>query len=311
MSHQAELDAWLVQMHNANWNQLNPKERLAYLQQLENIMAAEQGRKPMKVKAISKAKSKKQPNMMGYYDGCSLHINRHFLEDRPSLFSKDYYSVGAAINTILHEGRHAWQRHLVQHGAPYADDTTRAKMFLNFCGYVQSGAGYGAQIIELDARRYARQQYQNLLERMRMFGWEPEKVYLKQQILDRREEAARAASIKAKLTEADLDAYDRMAFDKFKELIAIAFPQADTSSISIFTEAKKLLNNEITLDEFIDGNALAFSDTERLWVSAHIDAPSSFEDSFWKALGRPIDTSQRTEKSDDLKIKPIGAGKML
>ncbi len=314
MNDQNKLDAWLLKLHNANWDQLGSKERLKLLQELEKIMAAEQGRMPKKIRVMPKGLE--EENTLGVCNGFGIYISSKFLEkSKSAIFSNnDTYSVGNAINTIIHEGRHAWQRRVagIIIRQPNVDQTTRAKILANELGYTSSMPVYFAQLIELDARRYARQRYDQLLDRMRKLGWEPEDVYLRQREMDRCLEAAIAAEIKANVTEEQLDRIDARTLRQWKESISTVFPEADISSIGLFEDARKLLRNEISEEEFVDGKPMAFTDADRLRVKARMDAVSAtFEDSFWKALGAPVDTSQAAEKPDDLKIKPIGTGKTL
>lgn len=89
-----------LSMHD--WQEASILERLDTLQNLENELAAIQNRKPQKVVA-------EPMKAWGYYtkeDDC-IHLNPILLSN-PELRDK-------AIETIAHEGRHAYQWHAITH----------------------------------------------------------------------------------------------------------------------------------------------------------------------------------------------------
>lgn len=92
-----------------NWEKLTPQERKNSLQYLENKVAAEEGRSPRKIKVDKTLKD----GECGYYsDGVfnrnNIYINEDYLYSNAP--SKQY----EAMDTVLHEGRHAYQSDCVK-----------------------------------------------------------------------------------------------------------------------------------------------------------------------------------------------------
>lgn len=90
-----------------NWNKLSSIERREALQYLENQMALEQGRSPREV-YVNDTLGKGQ---CGYYspnDPTRIHINRDHLQSSKKGSQYD------AMNTVIHEGRHAYQDDCIQ-----------------------------------------------------------------------------------------------------------------------------------------------------------------------------------------------------
>ena len=83
------------------WEGLSVSERLSQLRILETKLAEIQGRPPCAIVAEDMPKL----SNCGYYDGEKIHINRAHLE-------LDNYRL-EAIDTIAHEGRHAYQHYAV------------------------------------------------------------------------------------------------------------------------------------------------------------------------------------------------------
>ncbi len=311
MKNTNRMDQWLNGLREKNWDKMNPAQRLAMLQELENIMAARQGRPALRVNVIPSEETEKRPGVMGYFNEEGIYLNaRYFVKNKSSVLKLDRYNVGAAINTVIHEGRHAWQSHVIESAAAGADDNLKAAILLNKLGYRKGGSEYSAQLIELDARRYARREYGAMLRRMQEMGWTPDAVLVREQRADHREEEIAAAYIKSELTEADLDYFDAFIKKEFLPYVMLVFPDADFSFLSIFDEAKRLVRGEITVKEFVEGEPVGLSFREaadRLSVKEEAD-DLSFEDSFWAALEKPAPAKPKADKTDDFSVRPIGKG---
>ena len=82
-----------------NWEHLSEDERTSRLQYLEDAMAKEQGRAPREVTTY-------QGRGCGYYDNDNpgkLFVNQNYIDTKMPC---DQYD---AMNTVIHEGRHAYQ----------------------------------------------------------------------------------------------------------------------------------------------------------------------------------------------------------
>lgn len=134
-----------------NWSRLSEKERLNRLQSLENDMAKEQGRVARKVEP-------RPTNYCGWYDReqpDKLFINQDYLDRR---LPCDQYD---AMNTVIHEGRHAYQHDCVEgkiHTSPEKPETLSMwsknntnEIYLDTDDFSR----YRFQPIEADANDYA------------------------------------------------------------------------------------------------------------------------------------------------------------
>jgi len=86
-----------------NWDNLNAEERLNTLQEIEDYAAEIQGREPITL--ISNQDL--GPGQFGGFDGENIHINASHLESD--------MEIDEFIDTVLHEGRHAYQQYAVDH----------------------------------------------------------------------------------------------------------------------------------------------------------------------------------------------------
>ena len=130
-----------------NWENLDPGERLETLQELENKLAEIQGRPPAPVFARPLP-----PGNMGYFDPTtnSISIGHEMLYD-PSMRLE-------LIDTIAHEGRHAYQHYAVEHPGFHPDEHEVEYWRMNFENYLSSDFFgfeiYRGQPVEVDAFRY-------------------------------------------------------------------------------------------------------------------------------------------------------------
>jgi len=149
----------MPELHFPNWQELNIKEREQALQTLENEVAQIQLREPMKVRI-----ERLDEGVNGY---CSA--DRIVISDKlaGSNSFADYRNV---MDTIFHEGRHAYQNYNLYVRQTESNDTMVESWRINCetLGY-NSGAPYDAteygvmlgyldyytQPVEVDARMYA------------------------------------------------------------------------------------------------------------------------------------------------------------
>ena len=96
-----QLPPYLERLEARRWTGFSPEERRDALQELENYTAYVQGRKPRWVVPDPGMNSQRY----GAYDGRYIRLNPKLLEDK-----KPY----RAMQTVLHEGRHAFQRDVVK-----------------------------------------------------------------------------------------------------------------------------------------------------------------------------------------------------
>ena len=130
------------------WQALDGGQRLEALQTIEDRVAAIQGRPSVQVSA-----EPMEPDTFGGWDGQGISLNAAPLEsDMP---------VEEFLNTIVHEGRHAYQDYAVQNPGVVADQNIVNNWADNMePGHYLSAEDYGQEIyatqaVEADAWRYA------------------------------------------------------------------------------------------------------------------------------------------------------------
>lgn len=127
------------------WAVLDHQSRLEALKNVETCMANSQGRKGFRV-VFEPMKA----TQMGYFDGKSLHLNA-------SLLKGD--QIQETVNTIIHEGRHAYQHYAIDHPG-FHSNTNQVRVWrTNFRNYLDPEM-YGYELyrnqqVEKDAFDYA------------------------------------------------------------------------------------------------------------------------------------------------------------
>jgi len=154
------------------WRNLSASERLGALQDLENALAARDGREPATVKPFAG-----EPGERGVYDerANTLSINEALYDPvtgRPAMYGDDGSEVSAgepymAVETLLHEDRHAYQHYVAEQRPDLAEDPQQLDDFQKNTGpaYIQpeeNSLKYACQPTEMDARRSARQEADEL-----------------------------------------------------------------------------------------------------------------------------------------------------
>lgn len=131
-----------------NWQNLDGNERLGALQHVESQMAELQGRPSVPVVA-----EQLSPNIFGGYDGHGITINSdHLSSNMP---------IDEFVDTIVHEGRHAFQDFAVNNPGVVADTALVNAWAENQTNYLDSEE-YGQELymgqpLESDAWSYAGQ----------------------------------------------------------------------------------------------------------------------------------------------------------
>ncbi|QKG83373.1 hypothetical protein GXN76_02065 [Kroppenstedtia pulmonis] len=147
----------LDRFHLSHWKDLSFEERLKALQDLEHHYAKEQGREPRNVE------SEKIPglNYMGYYDPSQdiIKINEdHIKQD-------DFHYC--CVETVIHEGRHAYQEDAIVGIVSHPDAGEVQKWKENAIAYKDKPYFmYRLQPLERDANDYANGQTYNLFQEL-------------------------------------------------------------------------------------------------------------------------------------------------
>ncbi len=125
------------------WQELTEEERLGALQKVENTLAQVQNRPPLPVFAASMG-----PGEYGFFDGNSIRVNADALNGD---------DVAELVDTIAHEGRHAYQWYAVEHPNFHGNNLQIQAWKNNFSNYINGNEdpeGYRKQPIEADAWKY-------------------------------------------------------------------------------------------------------------------------------------------------------------
>jgi len=126
------------------WGRLDAKDRIEVLQRLEDRLAEDVGRDPMKV-----VPDKLRDRVIGetVWEDRTIFIDERILEDRDE-----------AVETLVHEARHGYQMNAIEH--PWKDDPDRVKAWAyNSRHYHQphvNEEAYRAQVLEQDADTFAK-----------------------------------------------------------------------------------------------------------------------------------------------------------
>lgn len=139
-----------------NWEKLSLNERLNVMQDIENKAAEIEGRVPLQVKGVQSESSSNQIFTAGRMDwgNRSLEINVNLLEQN------SLRALNNCVDTVLHEGRHAyqWSNLMVRRTEPSDEKFNAWNMNLN-TGYLACEKfgfeRYSMQPVELDARVFA------------------------------------------------------------------------------------------------------------------------------------------------------------
>ncbi len=165
------------------WKGLSRDEKLLAVQEVENRQAALAGRPAIRVFVDSTCTGY---ILGGYVDqDKSIHLNPEYFKSR--FFTAPLFSPAGLLDTIIHEGRHAYQHTLSGTSgiSGPAGDMVRVWQ-LNFPAYIPPAvdlALYFQQAIERDARMFALQEMQRIATLI-----EPDRQFLASIVQSRQDE---------------------------------------------------------------------------------------------------------------------------
>lgn len=129
------------------WKELNQTERLAAVQDVENTISGIQGRAPVPIEIDPSL----EKGTVGSYnlESQSIQISKRHLQSN---------NVHEVVNTIAHEGRHAYQHYAIHNPGFHPNQTEVAAWNENFHNYM-SVRDYGLEMyhnqpVEADAWAY-------------------------------------------------------------------------------------------------------------------------------------------------------------
>lgn len=259
-----KLDTFIEKLDVKAWDHQSPEERLALLQEFENIMAETEHREALHIHAISQEDYEKSPNTMGYFNGKDIYLNPRYLTAKNMIAgSVSSFSMAQALGTIAHEGRHAWQHYVIDHPElQMVDEKTRLLMQANFIGYyspaereddpmiLERHTLYEAQLIELDARRFQKQTIEYIARKLADKNGVPDRVFMHAERQCAARERSEAERLLHLFSETQLKEIERKFLEeliKHKE-----FGQIDISDFSVFDDAIRFLRSK-DVHAFVEG----------------------------------------------------------
>ncbi|AUS09989.1 hypothetical protein C1X05_14905 [Laceyella sacchari] len=154
--------------HSNNWKQASTGEREKNLQLVEDYYSKIQNRKPECLVLFQNLKE----DIMGGYSKNVIRLNKDYIQDHPQTLDKKdplrKYLNYACLDTIIHEGRHAYQDYACNNSNLHPDQKTVEKWKRNspqFGTYITNDKGiYRFQARERDSHEYAFSQLKNIYE---------------------------------------------------------------------------------------------------------------------------------------------------
>lgn len=305
MAEQNRIDELFLEFTDENWERMDPEQRLATLQKMENLIAAEQGRAALQVVCFDPDEEKE--NVRGYYDGEALHINARCLKPQERLIPGISGNRGMqALNTILHEGRHAWQDEAACGKIEGVDPKERALIRMNnyfYCKSKDNQALYSCQPIELDARRFARERFEQMARKAFEAGHDD--ICIQRQLDNNdTEELDWACSVRERLSIYDLMDREEKALAKMRE----CEPATDLTGISMFREVFEMMKSNDGFMRYVDGKPLFVRELKVGDIAATFDAgPDAADDGLDPALRGLLDRLHTSKGATDaLREDPDG-----
>lgn len=146
------------------WRLLSDEQKTDVLQCVESHMARESGRKPCPVEA-KWLMTGKDGIELGYYSPSEGRICVNASQFAPDSMYGD--TSDKLVETVLHEGRHAYQHQVVGGLAPH-DDQADVEAWAenlkdgNYISFEENPRGYWNQPVEVDARQFASERFVQL-----------------------------------------------------------------------------------------------------------------------------------------------------
>ncbi len=245
LSHLDERKLMLL-FHQQIWKRMNKEMRLQTLQEVENRRAKADGRPPVKIIVVPGM----EPNLYGGHgrlpDGREFICLNHRFLTAGKLFSKtdtSIYNGASALNTVLHEGRHAFQSHAV------LDEfaSVAKKVRLEWAAVMPDAKGlyndqdpiiYMMQSIEMDARRFARRKIAQINQFFNSIG-APDPNFNLQVIRDIQRETLVISRVRATMTREMIDKYEEKVVEHFKQ----THPEIDLKGLGLFDHVRFILDH--------------------------------------------------------------------
>ena len=269
MNEQNRMDELFLKFTDAQWEEMSSEQRLEVLQEMENLVAEEQGRRPMTIH-IMKPDDPSASSCNGYFNGEGIYLNPSFFQRRARAIPGISTSKGMqALNTLLHEGRHMWQYCAAFDKNMKVDPKLRALLKVNwrsYCSPKKSVALYACQPLEYDARMFAKERFAALAKRA-MANGHKDPCIARQMARNLDVELHWATRLLNDLSVQELLDYEKKALDTMRA----AEPDVDLTGISMFTDAIRILKQKRIDIEYVDGKPLNWDEMTVEGVAESLD----------------------------------------
>lgn len=206
------------------WKKLTSQKRKEILQEVENRMAVKQGRPACQIVTKELA-----ANIRGYFDGEYITINEKLLRGARSMFGAKLGEKAIyALDTVIHEGRHAYQRCAVVGRVTnlVGEDTLREWLVNTLCyadaeNGMKSFAFYAFQPLERDAREYAASEIVDIYRRVRLLSGMRDANFENGMASIRKEKIMEYRFAKALVTQDDIRIMQESISDSFLNVVAM------------------------------------------------------------------------------------------
>lgn len=226
----------LLMFHVFVWNDLPPEGRLLVLQEIENRRAKIDGRPPVEIFIGKDLPSGTEGVHYTDKNGKEIILlnSRYFENGKLSA-----YTASGALNTVLHEGRHALQHYAVREKCENVPEQMRLEWAAIMNSYVTDPIYvYALQNIEMDARRFARRKVVQVQKFFNSLGV-PDPNFDKQIETDIRQETLLIELVRKNMTLEEIDQIEKTVLENFKKM----HPQLDVKELRVFDNARFIFNH--------------------------------------------------------------------
>lgn len=217
-------------LSSSRWLAYSKETRLELFQEVENREAAKQGRPALEIQVFTPDEER---NYLGAFNRLNpdvLELNENLILDSEGLLQS--YSVADGLDTIIHEGRHAFQYHAINGNVTGVDEKQLKNWKMNEVFYTQEEPLYWQLEIERDARNFARSEMEKIIAAIREEKGIEDLVYEEFLFRQHRDEYVLSLWADACIDEEFIEAVDEYA----RMMCEMVYPDDDMSDASVFAE---------------------------------------------------------------------------
>lgn len=250
--------------HRITWGKLSEAGRLRLLQEFENRQAKLDGRRAITIRTEDMPE-----NSRGYHqilrDGTeTVVINLKLIKAQSATPFQSFstFTAADALETVIHEGRHAFQHNAIKQKSDQVSEQARLEwrtVMGEFGGVYmppeENFLVYVMQSIEMDARRFARRKIRQIGDRLAELGMGDIHFTITGNKLLANEKRY-LAWVREQITLEQIDLYEKKVLDHYRR----NHPEAKVDHLKIFDHVRFIINrkdidNMAELVELLDREA--------------------------------------------------------